>query len=236
MLSTRSLRSSSPLPDAVSQDLQRIAACDNTRFLTFGYELDYSPLTHGKYSSVPFMTNSLGPKRSHTSSTSVSRSFNRHKRSLTAPLNEWAEARSPLPRIALQRFRSCSLRDGQHKRVGLRPSASETVNDQANIWSASAANKSSSGHATTLPTAGMYSRKSQPLDFAEPQRPPTSESSNSSSNFSFVEHSSSPEPAIGILARAECRRSADQEINKTEQETSKTAQAARIKFHIISSK
>lgn len=70
----------------------------------------------------------------------------------------------------------------------------------------------------STPSGGQSPSAGQIEDFVDIKRPSSSLSSAASSDFSFVEPTRSPEPAKDILARAEGRKSAEQEIKDIEEE------------------
>ena len=223
---TRSLRFSSPHHGSVSvpisRALQRIDTCGNIAFSTPVYGSSLSPSRLRKYSSVSSLASSPSLGCSTAFGTPVSRAFLRHKRSSTTLLDGWAEAGNPLSPGASRLFRSSPLRDHWNKQIGSNPLLVTGLTAKKYMQSARSANKPSPDETTTLhariPSPALVTQSHLEGQSNTVAEPPQCPSSGTSSAFSFVEPFSSPEPAIDILARAEGRKSADQEIKEIEAE------------------
>lgn len=203
---------------SISEGLQRIARRQHLDLLTPVNKFSSRSRAHRKYSSVSALERS----------SAFSQTFQRHKRSSIIPLDEWAEAGTPLSGSSSQ-FYSDRLRGHPRQRGSSTPVPGRATHVQESVQPGPSMNKTSLDHMLQVQATQTASKTSLffakhahmdtlPRGFAERRRSPSSNHSSTSSGFSYIEPSSSPERAIDILARIKGHRSADQEIPETEEE------------------
>lgn len=236
---------SSPAPQAgygtlpTSRGLQRVAARQGVAIPSPILRSSFSHSTHKKYSSASPLEHPQDLRPVGVFSTPSSRSLPRHKRSSTAPLDEWVEAGSPLFDNSSHLCQNGSWQDSRDVRTSPSPIIDGVTDGRPNFQSPPSSNDSTSCHMlsrimtppapSTPSTLGVQSRLVSQLEtFVDVQRSASPLSSVASSEFSFVEPSSSAEPAMDILARAEGRRSADQKIREIEEANFRSSVSAPL--------